>query len=353
MHASAAASETESSDDDDDDDEQHFGGGAMPAVHLGDNASGATTTTDEEDRSSTDDDDEEEVRSGGMDGGLLLGESKPGMGWSSDEDEDEGEDERETDTEPAAGDKVHADSYLSPAAPPHQQQQQQERALISSSPRTATPPQEVEQHTLSAPRSPARVPLPAAPSHATTAPPPSPFKLFQPIHDTVTRSHLAALVDEIDTLDTSTSAPPHPDMLSSSDAQLPSEGTELAETSDEGFLGEEGEKRSSKRIRLSPRVALERIEESPGGGERQYDTEKAAEEEEGENNRSIIDAVTRRRTSSSRKSSGSVSATRRPPLSRRRRDAYLETERIMDRVRREENAVSYRLLDPSGLITRR
>ena len=322
-------------------------------MHLVDNASGATTTTDEENRSSTDDDDEEEVRSGGMDGGLLLGESKPGMGWSSDEDEDQDQDERATETEPVAGEKVHADSYLSPAAPPHHERQQR-RALISSSPRTATPPQEVEQQTLSAPRSPARVPLPAAPSHATTAPPPSPFKLFQPIHDTVTRSHLAALVDEIDTLDQNAPEPPHPDVLSSSDAQLPSEGTELAETSDEGFLGEEGEKRSSKRIRLSPRVALERIEESPGGGERQYDTEKAAEEEEGENNRSIIDAVTRRRTSSSRKSSGPVSATRRPLLSRRRRDAYLETERIMHRVRREENeAVSFRLLDPSVLITRR
>ena len=336
MHA-AAASETESSDDDDPDDERHFGGGAMPAVHLADDATGATTTTDEEDHSSTDDDDDEEIRSGGMDGALLLGESKPGMGWSSDEDEDQDQDqdERGSETEPVADDKVHADSYLSPGAP-----QQQQR-------------------TLSAPRSPARVPLPsvvppAAPavSHASVAPPSSPFKLFQPIYDTVTRSHLAALVDEIDTLDTSAPAPPpHPDVMSNEDGTQPPppppEGTEHAETSDEGFLGEEGEKRSSKRIRLSPRGALERIEESPGG-ERQQNTENSAEE--GENNRSIIDAVTRRRTSTSRRSSGPISATRRPPLSRRRRDTYLETERIMDRVRRKENeAVSSRLLDSSGL----
>ncbi|GAA5883281.1 hypothetical protein JCM3774_001748 [Rhodotorula dairenensis] len=333
--ASVSASETTESSDEEED--HHHYVGAVPA-----GTSESTTTTDDDESSSDEDDDADEldksIRSGGANGALLLAESKPGMGWSSDEDDHDGEfDDRQFNTS-------------------HSVARQQSTSLYEAPPRhaleTTLPRGEDDGPT---PHSPARIPLPATTAagagaaRASTHPPPSPLKLFQPIYDTLTRSHLAALVDEIDTL-----GQPHREggavaLLSDSQhRQQPGDvepPMEHHETSDEGFLGEEGEKRSSKRIRLSPssRTTLERIEEQPSdrGG---IDREEQGEDEEDENDRSVlstgapISVSSRRRTSRSRKSPGPTTASaRRPPLNRRRRDAYHETERIMDRIRRRED----------------
>ncbi|GAA6037397.1 hypothetical protein JCM8097_008549 [Rhodosporidiobolus ruineniae] len=131
------------------------------------------------------------------------------------------------------------------------------------------------------PKSPARIPIPSPllnpPSSSQSArsaarspaapPPASPYKLFQPQYDTLTRTHLLSLVDEIDSLSSSTSArsnnllhgAPEPPRLPSTPEEEAQEGQEEqedreAETSEEGFLGLEGAARSSKRIKLSPRT---------------------------------------------------------------------------------------------------
>ncbi|GAA5867490.1 hypothetical protein JCM8547_007523 [Rhodosporidiobolus lusitaniae] len=125
------------------------------------------------------------------------------------------------------------------------------------------------------PQSPARIPIPSPvlrgssstsaprspnPSCAP-APPASPYKLFQPAYDTLTRSHLLSLVDEIDSLSSSPEAlrksllegaPPPVRLPRLEEAEEEHEELEQ-EKSEEGFLGEEGERRSSKRIKLSPK----------------------------------------------------------------------------------------------------
>ncbi|GAA5886699.1 hypothetical protein JCM6882_005862 [Rhodosporidiobolus microsporus] len=128
------------------------------------------------------------------------------------------------------------------------------------------------------PKSPARIPftspnptLSAAPHQQQQQPPKSPYKLFQPTYDTVTRTHLLSLVDEIDSLSATPDALVH-SLLHGAPAapQLQAqlervqeehgeegEGEEEGDKSEEGFLGEEGAVRSSKRIKLSPRSEYE------------------------------------------------------------------------------------------------
>ncbi|GAA5977618.1 hypothetical protein JCM10908_005039 [Rhodotorula pacifica] len=353
----AHPSETDSSSDDDDEGQQRFvaAGAGVPVDYTG-----ATATTDEDDSTatSTDEEDEEEaeairVGGGAVDEGLLLGESKPGLGWSSDEDEHDQDGDDADHDEPSDSYHPRARGEVAPFPPP--------RHPFSLTALRHQHDEITAQSATVPPHSPAQIPLPstaslAAPtptavrssssassSSENVLPPPSPLKLFQPIYDTLTRSHLAALVDEIDTLGQNRDeyfregapAPSHLPMHAEErhlQPQLNDGDGQHAETSDEGFLGEEGEKRSSKRIRLSPsqqRGMLDRIEEN------------ASEQEE--ENRSIdVSAVSTssRRTSRSRnrRSPASAASTaRRPPLSRRRRDTYIETERIMDRLRRKEN----------------
>ncbi|GAA5943956.1 hypothetical protein JCM10213_009043 [Rhodosporidiobolus nylandii] len=146
----------------------------------------------------------------------------------------------------------------------------------------AFPPQQGDSVPL--PKSPARIPIPspllrpsssarearspslhppvALTSASVPAPsaPPSPYKLFQPTYDTLTRSHLLSLVDEIDSLSATAEArsqnllngAPEPLRLPAVEEQQ--EEQQAEGESEEGFLGEEGAARSSKRIKLSPRT---------------------------------------------------------------------------------------------------
>ncbi|GAA5940524.1 uncharacterized protein JCM15063_002361 [Sporobolomyces koalae] len=76
----------------------------------------------------------------------------------------------------------------------------------------------------------------AASAHARAIPA-SPLKLFQSTYDTYTRHHLNEIVDLVDATD------------SASSAALDPFGDD---SSEEGFLGDEGRRRSCKRIKLSP-----------------------------------------------------------------------------------------------------
>ncbi|GAA5825295.1 hypothetical protein JCM11251_006925 [Rhodosporidiobolus azoricus] len=143
-------------------------------------------------------------------------------------------------------------------------------SLSATSPPFSNPP---ATSTLPLPKSPARIPfvspsLPASSqmsSSAAVAPAPqSPYKLFQPTYDTVTRIHLLSLVDEIDSLSATPEAlarsllegAPPPPVLAQREGEDGEEEEQEHEqdTSEEGFLGAEGAVRSSKRIKLSPRT---------------------------------------------------------------------------------------------------
>lgn len=268
--------------------------------------SGITDEDDEDSTSESSSEDEHDaVRSAGMRAAgaeqYLLGEAQPGVGWSS--DEDEGDDEKESAVAPTLAHVRRSPSSGTHAASPE--------------------PSEHSRPPISSFASPPRLPLPAISTDtparreeapASLVPPPSPFRLFQPIYDTVTRSHLAALVDEIDSLE------PGHDVDAHSTAH---EGSERVETSEEGFLGEEGEKRSSKRIRLSPGAGRPLASVAEG--------EEGSEHGDDEENRSAI-SLTSRRSGRGRRTSAPTSVTRRPPLSRRRRESRLETERILHRA---------------------
>ncbi|GAA6025789.1 hypothetical protein JCM8202_002926 [Rhodotorula sphaerocarpa] len=256
------------------------------AAHVPNGGQNETTTEDDETASSSDEEADEHgfgmaVR-GPAGEQLLLGESQPGMGWSSDEDEGSSTDEEGFSSSlqrslarppPAAATIPNADRPVSPDA----------LAPYESLPMSST----------SGSR--------AASTLSSTIPPGSPLKLFQPTYDTVTRTHLAALVDEIDLLDQST--------LGGKEASA-----DQVETSEEGFLGDEGDKRSSKRIRLSPRAwtGLERVEELGEGDESR---EGRAEEGEGEENRSLVSPSLRNslRISGPPSRSKSASSARPPP----------------------------------------
>ncbi|GAA5960591.1 hypothetical protein JCM3765_005867 [Sporobolomyces pararoseus] len=118
-------------------------------------------------------------------------------------------------------------------------------------------------------RSQSRSPSPprsASPNHHL-APIASPLKLFQSTYDTYTRQHLNEIVDLVD----STTLNPN--------AQ---EGREEGDSSEEGFLGEEGRRRSCKRIKLSPPREYGEEEEVSQEEEQtvRYEEERSREREE-------------------------------------------------------------------------
>ncbi|BGP01818.1 Protein nud1 [Rhodotorula toruloides] len=154
---------------------------------------GTATTTSEDDEDSTNE--EEEPREGGHAGGSgpLDMKVKPGLGWSSDEDEGSlSRDDEEADFPSRSMSGLPTPPSFD-AAPLPTVYEGSEPASSVRSRASLVPP---SQSSLPLPSSPARIPIPSPLLH----PPASPLKLFQPTYDTVTRHHLAALVDEIDAL---------------------------------------------------------------------------------------------------------------------------------------------------------
>ncbi|EGU12181.1 putative Leucine repeat containing protein [Rhodotorula toruloides ATCC 204091] len=322
---------------------------------------GTATTTSEDDEDSTNE--EEEPREGGHAGGSgpLDMKVKPGLGWSSDEDEGSlSRDDEEADFPSRSMSGLPTPPSFD-AAPLPTVYEGSEPASSVRSRASLVPP---SQSSLPLPSSPARIPIPSPLLH----PPASPLKLFQPTYDTVTRHHLAALVDEIDALSSNR------DEYLREGAPAPLRQSQEREEniSDEGFLGEEGEKRSSKRIKLSPRSEFASRFRADGEG----GLSRVEEEEDEENQTPARDERSRRGgRRSSRSFSISPSARRPTPLrsarrpppstrrrtantssassllslptlpspvptspggSRRRREAVEEAERVMERIRRRE-----------------
>ncbi|BGP50011.1 Protein nud1 [Rhodotorula kratochvilovae] len=231
------------------------------------------TTTSESEGLSDDNDEEDE-------GGLgLAGPGQPGLGWSSDEDEQSSF--SQDDGELSLPERSMSALPSPPAAP---------SSAYLGLPRPPSP--------RALPASPARIPFPSPALSAGAPPPPSPLRLFQPTYDTITRQHLAQLVDEIDDLGAHReeyllSGAPAPPSLAASQGALP-EGD-----SDEGFLGEEGEKRSAKRIRLSPRSERELSileEEAEGDGDGDENTSFSRATPRSRRRTSLSPISTRRRT---------------------------------------------------------
>ncbi|GAA5985359.1 hypothetical protein JCM11641_006376 [Rhodosporidiobolus odoratus] len=148
--------------------------------------------------------------------------------------------------------------------------------LPKSPARIPIPSPLLPQSTRRPPRSPALLSPNVAADIASSIPPapPSPYKLFQPTYDTLTRTHLLSLVDEIDSLSSNPSArsqnflngaPSPPRLAEVAEESHLHEGHDEAETSEEGFLGEEGAIRSSKRIKLSPKSEFEERFKGQGG----------------------------------------------------------------------------------------
>ncbi|GAA6054530.1 hypothetical protein JCM3770_005831 [Rhodotorula araucariae] len=251
-----------------------------------------TTTSESECLSDDDDDDDGE-------GGLgLVGPGQPGLGWSSDEDEQSSF--SQDDGEPSLPERSMSALPSPPAAPPS--------AYLG-------PPLPPSPRAL--PPSPARIPFPSPAVSTGAPPPPSPLRLFQPTYDTVTRQHLAQLVDEIDDLGEHremyllSGAPPAPSLSAS---QGPLEGD-----SDEGFLGEEGEKRSAKRIRLSPRAerelsVLEEEAEDADEGDENASLGGISRTTPGRRRVSLSPMSTRRRTPALRRARGYTPASARSAL---------------------------------------
>ncbi|GAA5917575.1 Jnm1p, partial [Sporobolomyces salmoneus] len=95
-----------------------------------------------------------------------------------------------------------------------------------------------------------------SPNQPHLAPLASPLKLFQSTYDTYTRQHLNEIVDLVDSTNTLNTI------------------REGGDSSEEGFLGDEGRRRSCKRIKLSPPRDFEDEEQQEG-------TVRYEQEEEG------------------------------------------------------------------------
>ncbi|GAA5981011.1 hypothetical protein JCM5350_000011 [Sporobolomyces pararoseus] len=133
-------------------------------------------------------------------------------------------------------------------------------------------------------RSRSRSPSPprrASPNHHHLAPIASPLKLFQSTYDTYTRQHLNEIVDLVD----STTLNPNEQ-----------QGREEGDSSEEGFLGEEGRRRSCKRIKLSPPREYEEEEESAQEDEQTIRFEEEGEERSREGEQSWTRGQTSRRS---------------------------------------------------------
>lgn len=321
---------------------------------------GTVTTTSEDDEDSTD---EEELRNGGRAGGSgpLEMEVKPGLGWSSDEDEGSlSRDDEEADFPSRSMSALPTPPSFDAAPLPTVYEASEPASSIRSRTSLAPP----AQPSLPLPSSPARIPIPSPLLH----PPASPLKLFQPTYDTVTRHHLAALVDEIDALSSNR------DEYLREGAPAPLRQSQEREenVSDEGFLGEEGEKRSSKRIKLSPRSEFVSRFRADGEDGLSRVEEEADEENQtpGRDERSRRGGRRSTRSfsisPSARRPTPLRSARRPPPSSRRRtadissasslltlptlpspvptspggssrrREAVEEAERVMERIRKRE-----------------
>ncbi|BGP26239.1 leucine-rich repeat protein [Rhodotorula toruloides] len=323
---------------------------------------GTVTTTSEDDEDSTDDEEEEREMNGQAGGGGPLElEVKPGLGWSSDEEEGSLSREDEEAEFPSRNmSALPTPPSFDAASLPNVHEASEPASSVRSGGSLAPPPSTSQP----LPSSPARIPIPSP----LLYPPASPLKLFQPTYDTVTRHHLAALVDEIDALSTNR------DTYFREGAPAPLRQSQEREenVSDEGFLGDEGEKRSSKRIKLSPRSEfVARFRADGEGG-----LSRVEEEEDEENKTPGRDERARRggrRASMSYSTSPSArrptplrSARRPPPSPRRgtgntlsassllslptlpspvptspggssrRREAVEEAERVMERIRRRE-----------------
>lgn len=326
---------------------------------------GTVTTTSEDDDDEEESTDEEgtEEREGGVRAGgnePLEMEVRPGLGWSSDEED-------------ASHDQVPSRSLSGLPSPPSFDPaplptvyEASEFASSIRSRSSLAPP--TADSSLPLPHSPARIPIPSPLLHPPAAA--SPLKLFQPTYDTVTRTHLAALVDEIDALSSNRDEYLRHGAPAPGPAPLRQSQDREENVSDEGFLGDEGEKRSSKRIKLSPKSefvarfradgedGLSRVEEEEGGDEenqtpgerdrrgggrrssRSYSTSPSATRLS-----TPLRSVRRPPPSSRRRtgtgSSASSSLLSLPTLpspggSSRRREAVEEAERVMERIRRRE-----------------
>ncbi|GAA6015306.1 hypothetical protein JCM11491_001006 [Sporobolomyces phaffii] len=120
---------------------------------------------------------------------------------------------------------------------------------------TAVPTLTIDQH-LSPPVSPTAQSPPRSPfieNHSPVPPMASPLKLFQSTYDTYTRQHLNEIVDLVDS-----TTPAHDSVEDDNDWGHDREGERGGNSSEEGFLGGEGARRSCKRIKLSPPPAGER-----------------------------------------------------------------------------------------------